>query len=622
VKLTFAQEIVQNGRRGNECRIKRASEAKVDVDAQKAANSTEKEASDIRATDAAASNVAVIGQDSLQTSAASAIGDVAYRWNIKTDEIHWAEGAGDVLGFDDAHKIGTERMFTGRVVCQKGASRFDIITNSKENDNGVGVFYELEYQVKDEKGRLHWFEDRGRWFADETGRPASAIGVLRLIDERRHRDERLVHLSTYDDLTGLLTRARLKEALGEALADAKRDRATGAFLLLAVDNLSLINEAYGFDIADEVIVGVGKRLRGLARRVDTIGRYSGNKFGIVFANCDKDRLVAVTERLLASVRDVAIQTSRGPVATTISAGCLSLPLHAQSIEQALSNAEEALAVAKQMYRDSYVIYSPSRERERVRQHNMNVTDELVAALNERRIRLAYQPIVSSVTGEVVMHECLIRLVQHDGSIAAAGDFVPIAEKLGLIGLLDFRAMELALEALRDHPKMHLSLNVSGRTANDHMWLETLVAQLRSDRSMAERLTVEITETMALHEIEGSAEFVTTLRDLGCQVAIDDFGAGYTSFRNLTAIAVDLVKIDGSFVKDLLTNRDNQFFVRTLVELAHNFKLPIVAEWVGNAEEVAMLRDFGVEYLQGFFLGEPVMQLPDTDCLGFAHARSA
>jgi EAL domain-containing protein (putative c-di-GMP-specific phosphodiesterase class I) len=292
------------------------------------------------------------------------------------------------------------------------------------------------------------------------------------------------------------------------------------------------------------------------------------------------------------------------------------------VEHALSNAEEALTVAKQMYRDSYVIYSPSRERERVRQNNMNVTDELVAALNERRIRLAYQPIVSSVTGEVVMHECLVRLVQHDGTIAAAGNFVPIAEKLGLIGLLDFRVMELALDSLREHPSVHLSLNVSGRTANDPLWLDTLVAQLRADRTLASRLTVEITETMALDEIEGSAQFVSSLRELGCQVAIDDFGAGYTSFRNLTAVEFDLVKIDGSFVKDLMTNRDNQFFVRTLVELAHNFNLPIVAEWVGNAEEVAMLRDFGVEYLQGFFLGEPVMQLSDAHCLGFPAARRA
>ena len=599
----------------------------MEFDAQKPANADSEMMNEVRANMVAkqvshALSGTSMGNEALLSTAASALGDVAYHWDIRSDQIVWANGAAQGLGLTDVSEIGTERAYTAKIVCQKGASRFEVVTGASERDQGNGVLYELEYQLRDANGDLHWYEDRGRWFANGDGIPESAIGVLRRIDERRHRDERLVHLSTYDDLTGLLTRARLKDALTNTLANAIRTRKNGAFLLLAVDNLSLINDAYGFDIADEVIVGVGQRLRGLARKVDVVGRYSGNKFGIVFSNCDQERLVSVTERLLASVRDVAIQTSRGPVAATISAGCVSLPLHAQTVEHALSNAEEALTVAKQMYRDSYVIYSPSRERERVRQNNMNVTDELVAALNERRIRLAYQPIVSSVTGEVVMHECLVRLVQHDGTIAAAGNFVPIAEKLGLIGLLDFRVMELALDSLREHPSVHLSLNVSGRTANDPLWLDPLVAQLRADRTLASRLTVEITETMALDEIEGSAQFVSSLRELGCQVAIDDFGAGYTSFRNLTAVEFDLVKIDGSFVKDLMTNRDNQFFVRTLVELAHNFNLPIVAEWVGNAEEVAMLRDFGVEYLQGFFLGEPVMQLSDAHCLGFPAARRA
>ncbi|HEX7775304.1 MAG TPA: GGDEF and EAL domain-containing protein [Parvibaculum sp.] len=545
----------------------------------------------------------------LSSFAVSALGDVAYRWTIKDDVIHWADGVSLLLGVEAANAVGTNKTYSARVVSQKGATRYDAIIRRKEADSGAGVPYELEYQVRDDFGGLRWVEDRGRWFADADGNPSFAVGVLRSIEARRAREDRLVRLSTYDELTGLLNRIRLKEAVGEVIGQAQRGRGGAAFLLLAIDNLTLINDSYGFDIADEVIVGVGQRLRGLARRVDAVGRYSGNKFGLVLRNCGNERLISVTERLLASVRDQVIETSRGPVATTVSAGCVALPSHAQTVEHALARAEEALNVAKQMHRDSYVIYTPSREREKTRQYNINVTDELVSALNDKRICLAYQPVVSSVTGEVMMHECLIRLEQPDGSIAAAGNFVPIAEKLGLIGLLDFRAMELTMETLRAHPDVKLSLNVSGRTTSDRMWLDTLMAQLRADRSLASRLIVEITETVALQEIEGSAEFVKTLRDLGCQVAIDDFGAGYTSFRNLKTIEVDLVKIDGSFVQDLATNQDNQFFVRTLVDLAHNFNLPIIAEWVGNAEEVAMLRDFGVEYLQGFFLGEPTLDLP-------------
>lgn len=548
-------------------------------------------------------------EDRLSASVVSAVGDVAYRWTLKDDIIHWSDGALALLGVTNLDAIASGKALGSRSVSQNGASRREAIVLSREADGGDGVRYELEYQVKDDFGGLRWIEDRGRWFAGPDGKPEVAVGMLRSIDQRRVREDRLVRLSTYDELTGLLNRIKLKEGLETILNHAQQARNSSAFLLIAIDNLAFVNDSYGFEVGDEVIVGVGLRLRGLARRVDAVGRYSGNKFGLVLRNCSKERLVSVTERLLASVRDQVVPTSRGPVALTVSAGCVSLPTHAQNVEAALAHAEEALAAAKEMHRDSYVIYAPSRERERVRRRNMSVSDELVAALNDRRICLAYQPIVTAATGEVTMHECLIRLVQPDGSIAAADNFVPIAEKLGLIGLLDYRAMELTIEALHAHPHANIALNVSGRTTSDRMWLETLVAQLRADRSLASRLCVEITETVAIHDIEESAEFVSTLRSLGCQVAIDDFGAGYTSFRNLKMLDVDLVKIDGSFVQNLASSPDNQFFVRTLVDLAHNFNLPTVAEWVGNAEEVALLKEFGVEYLQGFFLGEPVLTLP-------------
>lgn len=543
------------------------------------------------------------------SSVVSAVGDVAYRWTVKDDAIDWGEGIEALLGVADPNALATGLAFGSRSLSQNGASRYEAIMSAREKDQGAGVRYEVEYQVKDDYGGTRWIEDRGRWYAGADGSPEFAVGVLRAIDQRRVREERLVRLSTYDELTGLLNRIRLKESLAESLNQSLRTRAPSAFLLLAVDNLALINDSYGFEVGDEVVVGVGERLRGVARRLDAVGRHSGNKFGIVLRGCSAEQLVSVAERLLASVRGRVVETSRGPVAMTISAGCVSFPAHAQNVEATLAHAEEALAAAKEMHRDSYVVYSPSRERDRTRQRNMNVADELVAALNDRRIRIAYQPIVTAATGEVTMHECLIRLVQPDGRICAAGDFVPTAEKLGLIGLLDYRVMELTIETLRARPEANLALNVSGRTTSDRMWLDTLVAQLRAEPHLASRLTVEITETVAIHDLRESAEFVATLHSLGCQVAIDDFGAGYTSFRNLKSLDVDMVKIDGSFVQNLASNRDNQFFVRTLVDLAHNFNLQTVAEWVGNAEEVAMLKNFGVEYLQGFFLGEPALELP-------------
>lgn len=537
-----------------------------------------------------------------------AVGDVAYHWNIASDQIVWGQGAAALLGVADENKLVTHRAFAARIAAFNGMTRQEAFFSTTNSDK-CGVAYQLEYQLKDDFGGMRWVEDRGRWYGDADGRPSFAIGVLRSIDARFHREQQLIRLSTYDELTGLLNRIRLKETLGEILVSATLNKTPSAFLLLAIDNLAHINDAFGFDVADEVIVGVGNRLREVARRGDGIGRYAGNKFGLVLRNCSEEQLPAVSRRLLDFIRSEVITTSHGPVAATISAGAVSLPLHAATVEHALSRAEESLVNAKAMRRDSFVVYTPCREREKTRVRNINVADELICALNERRIRLAYQPVVSAVTGETSMYECLIRMEQPDGTILPAFSFVPLAEKLGLISLLDYRAMELAIETLKAYPGVNLSLNVSGRTTSDRMWRDALMAYLQSDRDLAERLVIEITETVAMEEIAELAEFFASFRAMGCKIAIDDFGAGYTSFRNLKTMDVDLVKIDGSYVEGLVTNPDNQLFVRTLVELAHNFNLPTIAEWVDSPEEVTMLRELGVDYFQGFYLGKPELTLP-------------
>lgn len=554
--------------------------------------------------------------------AVDAVGDVAYQWNIAEDKLLWGPGVTSLFGISDIDSVSSQRALSARIDAYNGATRQEAFITTLAGAKSAGMPYHLEYKIRDDFGGMRWVEDRGRWFGDESGRAIFAVGVLRSIDERYKREQQLIQLSTYDELTGLLNRARLKSVLDDVMTHAGKNKTGSAYLLLAIDNLAHINDAFGFDVADEVIVGVAERLRQIARRGDGLGRYAGNKFGLVLRNCAESQLPAVSRRLLEHVRGEVIATSRGPVAATVSAGAIALPQHANTVEQALAWTEEALVAAKLQRQDSFVVFTPCRERENNRTRNIKVADELIAALNERRIRLAYQPVVSAHTGVPIMYESLLRMAQPDGSILPAFSFVPLAEKLGLIGLLDFRAMELAVETLRENPDINLSLNVSGRTTGDHMWRETLTSQLQSDRALAERLVIEITETVAMEEIAELDDFFTSFREMGCKIAIDDFGAGYTSFRNLKSMDVDLVKIDGSYIENIVNNRDNQLFVRTLVELAHNFNLPTIAEWVDSPEEVAMCRDLGVDYLQGFYLGKPELTISREEARPcFAQARA-
>jgi EAL domain-containing protein (putative c-di-GMP-specific phosphodiesterase class I) len=213
------------------------------------------------------------------------------------------------------------------------------------------------------------------------------------------------------------------------------------------------------------------------------------------------------------------------------------------------------------------------------------------------------------THAVDHYECLLRLRRRDGQVVTAGQFVPLVEQSGLMRQVDRRALELAVEELCGHPRVRLAVNISGHTAADRGWLRMLTGMVRGMPEIAERLTVEITETVALQDIEDTARFVAKLRDLGCRFALDDFGAGYTSFRNLKALDVDCVKIDGSFVKGLSENIDNQLFVRTLLGLAEGLGLKTVAECVETAAAAALLARRGVRYLQGWHFGKPAIERP-------------
>lgn len=234
---------------------------------------------------------------------------------------------------------------------------------------------------------------------------------------------------------------------------------------------------------------------------------------------------------------------------------------------------------------------------------MAPADEIVGALNDGRVTLALQPIIDSKTRRPAFSEALIRLRQPDGSIVSPGAILPIAEKAGLVHLLDQRVLELAIARLTADPNLTLSVNVSGATVHDPDWPERFKAMIANTPSIAQRLMIEITETCAIADVEATHAAISCARSLGVRVAMDDFGAGHTSFRNLRRLPFDLIKMDGAFVQNLARSPDDRFFVRTLVDLAHHMNLPIVAEWVEDAETAKLLTEWGVEYMQGIHFAD-------------------
>ena len=261
-------------------------------------------------------------------------------------------------------------------------------------------------------------------------------------------------------------------------------------------------------------------------------------------------------------------------------------------------------------------YQPNLEREAQRRDNVRATDEIITALNARRIFLVYEPIVAIGSRQPALYECLMRVRRADGTLLAVSEVVPVAERLGLVRLLDHRVLELVLQELVAAPGLQASLNVSAASTVDPDWWSALEAMLKAHAGVGERLTVEITETAAIQDIDDTRGFVARVKDLGCRIAIDDFGAGNTSFRNLRKLGVDLVKIDGAFVQNLRRSDDDRAFVHTLIDLARRLGLKTVAEWVQDEEAAALLADWGCDYLQGALVGlasseRPWVTRPDT-----------
>ena len=222
-------------------------------------------------------------------------------------------------------------------------------------------------------------------------------GIVRLNNERHARDEQLVKLSRHDPLTGELNRTHLVAQLAGTIEEVARFRSTCAFMLIGIDHLARINDAFGFDVADEVIAEVGKRIRARLRAGDVLGRFSGNKFGLILKNCTVDDMNIAAERFLAGIRDEVVPTRSGPVSVTASIGAVGMPRYARNADEAINRAQETLDSAKRRRAGSYSLWRPNVERDAQRRVNIRVTDEIVTALNERRIVMAYEPVVAAAS---------------------------------------------------------------------------------------------------------------------------------------------------------------------------------------------------------------------------------
>ncbi|HEY5598806.1 MAG TPA: EAL domain-containing protein, partial [Kiloniellales bacterium] len=527
-------------------------------------------------------------------------GDLAYSWDLATDRIDWMGRVVDLFGLNAATVPRSGDRLHGRINPEDLPARMQALSEHFAGTTG----YDCEYRVRASDGEFRWVHDRGTVELSPGGTPVRLSGMLRLITQRKQNETRLEHLANYDELTGHYNKLRLREALDYALAYSLRYGPSGAFLAIGIDQLNRINTAYGSGAGDRVLIEVAQRLDQCLRTTDVIGRLGSDRFGVALAFCSRDDAAIIGERIVQAMRQGPVTVDGNSVHVTVSIGLVHFPDQARTSFDVIVKAEAALLKAKAAGRDCVHAYEMTEQQRLGHRANMELGEQVTAALKEDRLVFAYQPVVDAKTHEVRYHECLLRMLTPDGDIVNAAKFVPVVERLGLMRALDRRTLDLVIRDLETHPDVTLAFNISGVTAADRGWLRALIAHLKDRRELAGRMIVEITETAALFDIDDSARFVSVLRDLGCEVALDDFGAGYTTFHHLKALTVDVVKIDGSFVRNLAQSTENQLFIRNLLGLARAFNLVAVAECVETNEEAAILTSAGVNLLQGYFFGKP------------------
>jgi EAL domain-containing protein (putative c-di-GMP-specific phosphodiesterase class I)/GGDEF domain-containing protein len=392
------------------------------------------------------------------------------------------------------------------------------------------------------------------------------------------------------------------------IQESKDSGRNSVLLAVSVDNLPMMITWYSVEFAHRIMDALAISIGAMLREGDSVHRIALDQLGIILRYQSPSEAELVVDRVMKKIQLYSNPSFAEPVHLRCSFGSVYMPHDAHSAGDALNKAFLALSSARSSADEYHVNYLDAKREHLSSKEEVAKLNYMQSALEEDRLRMAFQPIVSAQTGIPHSYECLLRIADNHGSIQSAGSLIPIAEKLGMIDLIDRFVMQKIIEELQQDSNVVLGFNVSNMTTDNPQWLKLFTRMLK-DEQIAKRVIIEITETAAQHDLRQTAYFVAALQALGCTVVLDDFGAGYTSFRQLKSLSVDMVKIDGSYIQGLETNSENQLFIRTLVEFNKAYGLETVAECVENGEVAKILMEMGVEYMQGYYFGKPTIERP-------------
>jgi diguanylate cyclase (GGDEF)-like protein len=439
--------------------------------------------------------------------------------------------------------------------------------------------------------------------------PVDRQVVLDALEAAQKTETELRYLADHDPLTALLNRRAFRVRLDTYVNFAARYGGRGAVMVIDLDGLKAVNDKLGHQQGDNLIRRVATTLRERVRATDIVARLSGDEFAVLMPQSDVEGALQLGEDLRVQVAD-DFRTEPDLVGATISVGITMFGAESDGgAEAVLAAADEAMYRAKAEGRDRISLFEAPVEATHSDARRLTTSAKIRNALTQNRLSLATQPIQSLADGVVQRFELLLRMRGESGELLPARSFIGVAERSGMIQELDRWVVGQALDLLGEreragHP-VSLHVNLSGASLTDISVLEYIERRFDEGDADPARCTFEITQTARIEDLETAASFADRLTEFGCEVAIDDYGSGFGPFEYLKRFPFDVIKIDGSFVRDLPSSDADQLTVQAIVGIAQGLGKQTIAEFVEDEATAQMLRAYGVDMAQGYHLGPPV-----------------
>ena len=534
--------------------------------------------------------------------------DGLWDWDLKTNKIYYSDRWKEMLGFNDDEISDTPDEWLSRIH-QEDHDR--VRASIDAYLEGTTSNFEIEYRIRHFSNNYLWMMAKGLAIRTSSGRATRFAGSQTDVSERKSNEEQMIYDALHDTLTSIPNRTLLLDRIRQSLVRRKRYQKTSfAIIFIDLDRFRLVNESLGHIHGDELLQLISARLKETIPIGDTVARLGGDEFSVLLQDIDSVRDVEVIAKDIQNSFSKPFFLGDKEVFASASMGIAHSDNNYKTPEEILRDSELAMYRAKRGGKSQSIVFQPQ-----FRQSSLSPIDldtDLRRALDRDEMELHYQPIISMRDRTISGFEALLRWSHRSRGVISPNEFIPLAEETGLIYDLGQWVLGKACKQIaawnkskEKEDQLEISINLSSRQFSDPNLVEGIVENIEKSGFNAEFLKIEITESALMQNAQRSVSMLNQLKDLNIKVCVDDFGTGYSSLSYLHTFPIDTLKIDRSFVHDMSRNFRNMEIIRTIIMLAHNLKLDVIAEGVETGEQDAQLSALGCQFAQGFYFSRPI-----------------